>query len=79
MMFSKATLYLLASIIFSGTSLADESIIDAEQKLPEDYQSQWERLVSDVEPRILGGGESIDPHLEILKQSQFPSAALCGR
>ncbi|SVE48591.1 uncharacterized protein METZ01_LOCUS501445, partial [marine metagenome] len=27
MMFSKATLYLLASIIFSGTSLADESII----------------------------------------------------
>jgi len=77
--FLKATFCLLVSFAFPRFSLADESIIDPNQKLPEDYESQWERLVSDVEPKLLGGGESIDPHLEILKQSQYPSAALCGR
>jgi len=77
--FLKTTFCLIVSFTFSGFSLADESIIDPNQKLPEDYESQWERLVSDVEPKLLGGGESIDPHLEILKQSQYPSAALCGR
>ena len=77
--FLKATFCLLVSFTFPRFSLADESIIDPNQKLPEDYESQWERLVSDVEPKLLGGGESIDPHLEILKQSQYPSAALCGR
>ena len=77
--FLKATFCLLVSFAFPRFSLADESIIDPNQKLPEDYESQWERLVSDIEPKLLGGGESIDPHLEILKQSQYPSAALCGR
>ena len=77
--FFKATLCLLVSFVFSRFSLADESIIDQDHKLPEDYEARWERLVSDVEPKLLGGGGSIDPHLEILKQSQFPSAALCGR
>ena len=77
--FFKATLCLLVSFVFSRFSLADESIIDQDHKLPEDYEARWERLVSDVEPKLLGGGGSIDPHLEILKQSQYPSAALCGR
>ena len=76
--FFKTTLYLLILFVFSRFSLADESIIDQNHKLPEDYEAQWERLVSDVEPKLLGGGGSIDPHLEILKQSQYPSAALCG-
>ena len=77
--FFKTTLYLLILFVFSRFSLADESIIDQNHKLPEDYEAQWERLVSDVEPKLLGGGGGIDPHLEILKQSQYPSAALCGR
>ena len=66
--FFKAKLCLLACIAFSGFSLAGESIIDQDHKLPKDYEAQWERLVSDVEPKLLGGGGSIDPHLEILKQ-----------
>ena len=77
--FLKTTFRLLVGFTFFGFSLADESIIDQDHKLPEDYEARWERLVSDVEPKLLGGGGSIDPHLEILKQSQFPSAALCGR
>jgi len=75
----KKTLCLFAGVLFYGFSLADESIIDVEQKLPEDYQSQWEKVAGDAEPRFPGGGENLDPHLKILQQSKYPSAALCGR
>ena len=79
MVFPKKTLFLLVGIIFFSVSSANEPIIDQDLKLPDNYQSQWEKVAGDSEPVMPGGGDGLDPHLKILQQSKYPSAALCGR
>ena len=79
MVFPKKTLFLLVGIILFSVSSANEPIIDQDLKLPDNYQSQWEKVAGDSEPVMPGGGDGLDPHLKILQQSKYPSAALCGR
>lgn len=48
--------------------------------VPAEYRTQWDEMMLGTGGAAVDGGDSgKDPHLEVLKQSQFPSAALCGR
>ena len=40
--------------------------------VPDAYRTQWDQM-------MLGEGGAADPHIDVLKESPFPSAALCGR
>ena len=57
MVFPKKTLFLLVGIIFFSVSSANEPIIDQDLKLPDNYQSQWEKVAGDSEPVMPGGGD----------------------
>lgn len=48
--------------------------------MPLEYRQQWEMIVEGEGGSVgSGGGQSDQAHIELLRESQFPSAALCGR